>query len=102
MTKHKHAEVIKAWADGAEIQAYINPDYGWQTVLMPTWAPDIQFRIKPKEPEPVVKYINVYEKHCAAYVYNTIQGAFSAQTAACTYCLKIVTYPNGTREFSVV
>lgn len=49
---HKHAECIKAWADGYEIQykAEINP-FGntiWKFTDNPTWDKDIEFRVKPK------------------------------------------------------
>ena len=48
---HKHAELIKAWADGAEIQ--YNIGLGWKDYSSPqktpSWGePCIQFRIKPK------------------------------------------------------
>lgn len=68
MTKHKHSELIKAWADGAEIQAHISASYGWQDALTPTWTPDIQYRIKPEEPKPVVKYMNVYDLDREGYI----------------------------------
>lgn len=52
---HKHAELIKAWADGAEIQyekgkgTWIDMDYHSLA-----WHPECKYRIKPKEP--VVRY----------------------------------------------
>lgn len=48
-TKHKHAEVIKAWADGEVVQ-FRNKDYsGWTdlTHLYPVWDCD-EYRVKPK------------------------------------------------------
>jgi hypothetical protein len=44
---HKHAEVIKAWADGADIEA--REVLGWQTLVSPcpAWREDISYRIKP-------------------------------------------------------
>jgi hypothetical protein len=56
-TPHKHAAIIKAWADGAEVQYYaLNEwhDLGEQ----PCWFRDSQFRIKPK-PDRV--YYGVFE-----------------------------------------
>lgn len=50
-TPHKHAELIKAWADGAKIQGM----YGngtWCDVDTPGWRVDRQYRIKP-EPKKV-------------------------------------------------
>lgn len=45
---HKHADLIKAWADGAEIQCHCE-DYGWIDTSYPWWWADIDYRIKPKE-----------------------------------------------------
>jgi hypothetical protein len=50
-TPHVHAELIKAWADGAEIQA--KSDNVWLDCRMPDWWPDAQYRIKP-DPKPDV------------------------------------------------
>ena len=49
--KHKHCELIKAWADGAEIECKFVSGV-WRTVDYPDWAnPDEEYRIKP-EPKP--------------------------------------------------
>jgi hypothetical protein len=50
--KHKHAELIKAWADGAKIQILYtdNPQY-WEDRENPIWHPEDIYRIKP-EPKP--------------------------------------------------
>jgi hypothetical protein len=49
MKPHKHAEIIKAWADGAEIEAL---DAGhWYKCNYPNWSERVQYRIKP-EPKP--------------------------------------------------
>jgi hypothetical protein len=46
-TPHKHAEIIKAWADGYQIEAY-NPERdSWITVIEPGWFNDIEYRVKP-------------------------------------------------------
>jgi len=47
-TPHKHAELIKAWADGAEIQCKVRgcPDY-WRDVINPRWDCS-EYRTKPK------------------------------------------------------
>jgi hypothetical protein len=51
--KHKHAELIKAWADGAEIQIK-NNSTGWEDMdCTPSWADGFEYRIKP-EPKPDV------------------------------------------------
>ena len=46
MKPHKHAELIKAWADGAEIECRGN-DGNWFVAENPGWNPDREYRIKP-------------------------------------------------------
>ena len=54
MKPHKHAELIKAWADGAEIEYFDLHTNCWrfQPALFP-WYEDYKYRIKP-EPKPDV------------------------------------------------
>ncbi len=53
-TPHKHAALIKAWADGAQIQILV--DGRWQDCtrdgIAPSWYPAYIYRIKPK---PMIK-----------------------------------------------
>ena len=45
---HKHAELIKAWADGAEIE-YLAMGHEWKPIgENPQWFPNIAFRTKPE------------------------------------------------------
>ena len=46
MTKHIHAELIHAWADGAEIELCI--DGNWGHVIPPSWDETYAYRIKPE------------------------------------------------------
>jgi hypothetical protein len=46
--KHKHAELIKAWADGAEIEVLTPSTSEWNDVSEPLWIADQEYRIKPK------------------------------------------------------
>ena len=48
MAKHKHAAVIHAWADGAEVQMKWESS-GWQDSTEPAWFPEWEYRIKPAE-----------------------------------------------------
>ncbi len=53
--KHKHADLIHAWADGAEIQF---KRYGeWLDDLSPDWYDSYEYRIKPEEKKPVVRWL---------------------------------------------
>ena len=42
---HEHAELIKAWADGADIQC--NSAGHWYNILVPYWGNGAGYRIKP-------------------------------------------------------
>ncbi len=49
---HKHAELIKAWADGAEIEYFDDAYNEWELVSQtPAWLSGTKYRIKP-EPKP--------------------------------------------------
>lgn len=43
---HKHAELIKAWADGAEIQ-FKGYSGQWTDVERPSWREQDEYRLKP-------------------------------------------------------
>ena len=49
--RHKHADLIHAWADGAKIQSKINGT--WVDFNEPIWINSAEYRIKP-EPKPDV------------------------------------------------
>jgi hypothetical protein len=63
MKPHKHAELIKQWADGAEIECKIN-GYWWHA-KPPSWDLDYEYRIKPEEKQPVVRWL---------WAFKTISG----------------------------
>ena len=48
--KHKHAELIIAWANGAEIEVS-NSGVTWGITATPDWNVNLQYRIKPKRPQ---------------------------------------------------
>ena len=45
---HKHREIIKAWADGAEIQFFNNFKKAWEGIPEPVWSDEVQYRVKPQ------------------------------------------------------
>lgn len=50
-TPHKHAKVIKAWADGAKIQYYFRGGFQqeWRNTMYPDWNdPYVEYRVKPE------------------------------------------------------
>ena len=50
-TPHKHAECIKAWADGKKIQVAVTDKVGWFDTRWPEWRQEHKYRVKP-EPIP--------------------------------------------------
>jgi endonuclease YncB( thermonuclease family) len=78
MKPHKHAELIKQWADGAQIQYRYKNFSDWFDIDNPGWDEDVEFRVKPSRKViwiigPKEKYklmaIDTYEyrqlSHCA-------------------------------------
>ena len=53
---HKHAELIKAWADGAEIEYWNQYQKQWKTASKPNWDENNEYRIKPEPKPDVVLY----------------------------------------------
>ena len=50
-TPHKHAALIKQWADGAEIEYFDTRTDQWESIGSPMWDQYVDYRIKP-EPKP--------------------------------------------------
>ena len=67
--KNKHAKLIHAWIDGAEIERKgpidKYPDADWEYDKYPCWFNDFEYRIKP-EPQ--------YQEPQWLYVYNHINN----------------------------
>jgi hypothetical protein len=61
---HKHAEVIKAWADGAEIEyleTMTSKEPYWANAPMPKWSEETMYRVK-QTPKPDTQYwLRTYE-----------------------------------------
>jgi hypothetical protein len=55
---HKHAEAIKAWADGDEIEYRQASHHSWEETSKPSWNIHTQYRVKPKT---VVKYHGIMQ-----------------------------------------
>lgn len=55
--KHKHAELIHAWADGAKIQYKYKEDWIDIEDNEPFWDSSGTYRIKPEEKKPVVRWL---------------------------------------------
>ena len=57
--KHKHADLIHAWADGAQIQHHHQFEDRWDDVDSPRWLDDHNYRIKPMPKPDMYKYVVV-------------------------------------------
>ena len=58
---HVHAEVIKAWADGAEIEYFHNSRNKWVSCTEPLWNSNSKYRVKPAKPKVTHKIGNIYQ-----------------------------------------
>jgi len=61
--KHKHADLIHAWADGAPIQ-WKDRHGQWEDMGEPLWAENHEYRIKPEPKLDYVQYINFHFNLC--------------------------------------
>jgi len=57
--KHKHADLIHAWADGAEIEFY-DITHHWVHMPKPNWVYAAIYRVKPELNPDVVRDAPVY------------------------------------------
>lgn len=58
--KHKHADLIHAWADGAAIEVRSLLSGDWVDEIRPSWAINLEYRIKPEPKPDVVRFQNIY------------------------------------------
>lgn len=70
MKPHKHAELIKAWADGAEIEC-LEDCNSWIPVTKPIWREDWVYRIKPEPKPDVVEELTLYRN--LAVPFGTVE-----------------------------
>jgi len=87
-TPHKHAELIKAWADGATIQYQTGDRVWYDREGTPSWNVETAYRIKP-EPDIV------------EYALLKMNGDYDAPLRACFANLK-VTFDGETGQLKAV
>lgn len=85
---HPHADLIHAWADGAEIEVFYRG--GWEHSSAPLWAEDKIYRIKPNTitvpehevPEPVWEPVSgkTYYRADASYTVGVVSTTFDRQS----------------------
>ena len=89
-TPHKHAELIKAWAEGHPIQVSLD-GIGWFSCdkeCAPSFLPIHQYRIKP-EPKPDVVRFVVYEWDP---VNERTSGGIPMNSQNCFFNIKLIFY----------
>ena len=59
MAKHKHYDLIVAWAEGKEIEAYSQLYKEWFPVREPFWSETTNYRIKPEPKPDIIRYLGV-------------------------------------------
>lgn len=84
---HKHAELIKAWADGAEIQCFSEEIDDWLDISeAPRWWPTRQYRIKPEPKPDVVLYMSINDSDdyffttSEKYDFDNLKLTFDGET----------------------
>ena len=83
--RHKHADLIIAWANGAKIQTYrLLPDE-WIDTFAPAWVEDSRYRIKPEPKPDVVEYYRLGKHHFLRAIreeggYTNLKVTFDAET----------------------
>lgn len=90
MPKHVHCELIKSWADGAEIQ--FKTSEGRWIDIEPAWNPVHEYRVKPR----LVKrygWVNLYKRSfrhvTGGYVYDCKENAARVAHADCVATVKV-------------
>ena len=59
-TPHKHAELIKAWADGADIEHQHYVGDSWADSHNPGWFDNVLYRLRTTPKPDVLKYVVVH------------------------------------------
>jgi hypothetical protein len=89
MKPHKHAELIKAWADGAVIQRQL-ADGTWEDRYHPDFRYDLEYRVTPFKPDKanvggrMVAVPVTLPKEPTAKSYWTITASGSVDSLYCT------------------
>jgi len=75
--RHKHADLIIAWAEGAEIQ--IRTGGKWCDLSCPFWdSPKQKYRIKPREPRRF--WVNAYPNDDTHTYWRKDQAEYGLQS----------------------
>lgn len=75
---HVHAGLIKAWADGAEIEYHHL--LGWIPATTPTWCIDKTYRIKPKPDVVRLATVTYWHQEPKRYGQENVKFTFCGET----------------------
>ena len=94
MKQHVHAEFIKAWAEGYQIEEQWE-NRGWVATDEPRWFPSVQYRIRPEAKPDIVRgvlAVNTLSAGVLLYVASPAEAncelVFDAETnklKGCTF-----------------
>lgn len=86
---HPHAEVIKAWADGAQAQYYALGE--WHDMVdEPIWYRDTQFRIKPEQKHKVKRWQWIIKNSLFPETYFIPSELMTEDAAIKSYGLNVI------------
>ena len=81
-TRHKHADVIIAWANGAEIECRPHIDGDWVVVTSPPrWVENYEYRVKPPAKKYRVALFKNPGSQAAASIANSAEDAHRCENA---------------------
>ena len=80
-TPHKHAELIKAWADGHEIQVKLLRTNRWEETPDPSWNYEYEYRIKPEPKPDTVSFLHL----CKGSVGLVVSTCFTVNNLKITW-----------------
>ena len=92
-TPHKHAELIKAWADGAEIQWYDSSPREHRWIDCPEyfdWGATCQFRIKPEPKKKVKRWLWIIKNSLFADTYFVTNELLTEAEAVKGYGMNVI------------
>ena len=84
---HKHAEIIKAWVDGAKVQWRNNATEAWKDLSCADdypsigWYESYEYRIKPEEKKPVKRWLWAYKPTALSSWYQGTHFCTEAEAA---------------------
>lgn len=80
--KHKHHDLIVAWASGADIEYRLHKDLEWRLCKdnSPIWDELTEYRIKPEEKKPVETSYFYSDEEIKQYFINKCTKLYYTRT----------------------